>query len=145
MSSIFSPLIKAPPKSNVLIATWNVAEHFSMREVVVPLSRSKVGLLVGYSKKTHDLRELIGILKFYKYDLGWDVRMVPNLHIKAWIINETAYVGSCNFVPNEPIINEMWKVPFSKVFPVVSHYFKGAAQLSHSTVLQLVHPVDRHA
>lgn len=142
---VFQPLIQSRGKP-VFICTWGLGDYFDMRDVVVPLEHhaSSVELLVGYSKKSHDLPELLGRLKTYR-GLDWHVRLVPNLHIKAWIIGSDAYVGSCNFVPNDPIINAMWQVPKSEVVPIVQHYWKRSVAVSHSTVLTLVKPCkNRH-
>ena len=141
---IFRPLIEARNQP-VFISTWGLGDYFDMREVVEPLRRNcQVEIMVGYSKKSHDLPDLLSRIKLYA-SYKWRIRLVPGMHIKAWVIGKYAYVGSCNFVPNDPIINEMWKVPASQVTPILSHYWQRAAQFSHSTVLELVHPVrERH-
>jgi hypothetical protein len=150
VSDIFYPLrLAGQQRKPVSIMTWGLSHPSNMIELIAALHGCpNVALLVGYNKKTHDLRELLDNLKQYRA-LGWQVAMLPNMHIKLWIIGESgdhekcAYAGSCNFANSDTIINEMFEVPLVFAQPVFDCYWSQAARLSYSTVLELIPQAKR--
>ena len=69
---IFSPLVELHKSSLAAIATYGLSSPEVMAPVVEPLIKLKaqVFLLVGYSKRSHDLVSLLGTLRQYR-SLGW--------------------------------------------------------------------------
>jgi hypothetical protein len=108
MFQIFSPFKSVNKNSEVIITSWGIASSNKMEEVVNNINRAaKVQLLVGYSKETHNLDILKQTLMYYKR-MGWIVKVLPGFHAKIWLIDNDAYVGSCNFF-RDTIHNYMHK------------------------------------
>lgn len=142
---IFEPLYQ--PSHSLIITTWNVSPVAKMKQVIDRIGRKNVGLLVGYSKETHNSTILYKTLMEY-FSLGWKVRILPNMHIKCWLIPKTettglAYVGSCNFA-QETVVNIMEPADYDKMRKVVACYWKQASAVSKSTSLQKVRPIRQH-
>ncbi len=100
MFKIFKPFELVNSKSDVFITSWNIDDVKDMKVVVNNISRAKkVRLTVGFSKQSHNCKELkVKILDYMK--LGWSVKVLPSFHAKIWAINENAWVGSANFFPD---------------------------------------------
>lgn len=134
---IFRPLVYCRKKP-VFIATWNLTDPADMAPILTHLMlASKVQLLVGYSKNFHHRATLEEVLKFYRYDMKWDVRVIPNCHCKIWTVGSKAYVGSANFVPNT-CYNVMAKVDPTRITPIIKKYWKQATQVSKTTNLAMI-------
>lgn len=149
-TDIFHPLrLAGQQRKPVSIMTWGLSHPADMMELVASLqSCPNVALLVGYNKKTHNLRDMLDKLKAYR-SLGWRVAMLPGMHIKMWIIGESsdhekcAYAGSCNFANSDSIINEMFEIPLCVAQPIFDCYWSQASHISHSTVLELIPQAKR--
>lgn len=120
MFEIYKPFEKVKSTDEIFICSWNVDEISGMTRTIRNISRAKsVKLLVGFSKNSHDLKDLKRkILEYQK--LGWKVKVLPSFHAKIWIINQKAWVGSCNFFPDS-IHNFMHQ---TKLTPRISSFVK---------------------
>lgn len=135
----FRPFTSCSNKE-VFIATWNLTDPVSMGPIINYLSLAKrVQLLLGYSKTFHQLNTLCKIARFYKYEQKWDVRVLPNCHLKVWVVGKKAWVGSCNFVPNT-CYNLMVETSPLKLLKTLRVYWRQASSVSKSTNLLLVPP-----
>lgn len=117
---IFDPFKTVNKNSHVIITSWGTAGTNKLGDVVNNVSRAKkVQFLVGYSKETHDLEKLKQILMYYK-KLGWIVKVMPGFHSKIWIINDKAWIGSCNWFQNT-VNNYMHQ---TKITPRLNNFIK---------------------
>ena len=100
MFEIFKPFKLVNSNSEVFISSWNIDDIEGMRRTVYDISRAKkIRLLVGYSKQSHDCKELKAKIQSYM-KLGWTCKVLPSFHSKIWTINKDAWIGSCNFFPD---------------------------------------------
>lgn len=100
MFKIFSPFNQVKSNSNVFICTWNISEYKNMKLTNNKIEKAnKKQILVGFSKETHNCKELLVKLLEYQKN-GWVVKVMPSFHSKIWTIDNVAYVGSSNWVPD---------------------------------------------
>lgn len=124
--------------AHVMIATYGISPVYQMKPVVDELQRCKcqVSLLLGYSKRTHQLPSLHKTLTKYR-ELGWKVYVLPGCHLKVWAIDSMAWVGSMNFV-QQTAPNIMVQVPVKMISSEMVRLFKKAYGFNSSTRLELV-------
>lgn len=134
---IFKPLCNVANK-DVIIFTWNIQHPSIMQDYLINglCKARRVRLLVGYNRQEHALDKLTQTLRDYQ-SLGFQVRALPGMHAKLWIVDDRAWVGSCNFVPNT-IHNFMMECPSSKVRHYILHYWNQAYDLRSDTKLELL-------
>lgn len=102
------------------------------------ISRAKSKkLLVGYSKETHNLKELLNKLLEYQKN-GFIVKVLPSFHAKIWVIDREAWIGSCNFFPDS-IHNFMYKTKFAgRLSRFVDEFWRKSYNINSKTKLELL-------
>jgi hypothetical protein len=124
--------------AHVIIVTYGITSAGALYPVIKNLQRCNcvVSLLVGYSKKTHNLKLLYDTLMDFRR-MKWKVYVMPNLHMKIWAIDQLAWVGSMNFV-QQTAPNLMVQVPFTMIAQEVREIFRAAHGFNESTKLHLL-------
>lgn len=141
---VFAPLLTESRNQTVFITSWGIGNPDQMWPVMNALALSKrVSILVGYSKTTHNLVNMLEVCRAY-LEQDIEVRLLPSFHTKLWVIGSKAWVGSCNFVPST-VVNHVWAVPVARVKRVIECYWPQAATISSSTDLSLIPQARYHA
>lgn len=131
------PFCNMAKRDEVMIVTYGLVYASHMKPVVDLLDGHKVTLVVGYSKHTHDLRELAFCISTYTR-IGWKVFVCPKLHVKAWVIGKTAWIGSMNFVRGTAP-NLMVPVPTKVVRDKLVDFLEECTAYTKGTNLELAH------
>ena len=111
---VFQPLIES---QGGLITTWGLGSMLTMQPLISRLTGLWT-IIVGYSKVTHNPGMLVNVSRQWteeaaSYGAAVDFKFLPNLHIKAWVLPGSMWIGSTNLVQNT-ISNCMVRVDYNQ-------------------------------
>lgn len=128
--SIFEPIRRA--RKYVKIITYGLAPYSDMLWVVKDLF-VPTQILVGFDKRTHDPSKLKRTAFEYMDESdNMDVRLMPSMDIKLWVVDDRAFCGSANFVPST-IANVMLPVDAAMASRIFDLYWTESKPLTSTT------------